>query len=71
MSQTPTKLSRRTMLAGAGAGAAGAVAAITSVFPSRSTQSDAAPVPVKEVPTRGGGYSLSEHVKQYYKTARS
>jgi hypothetical protein len=69
MSQTPTKLSRRTMFAGAGA--AGAVAAITSVFPSRSTQSDAAPVPVKEVPTRGGGYSLSEHVKQYYKTARS
>jgi len=69
MSQTPTKLSRRTMFAGAGA--VGAVAAITSVLPSTSTQSDAAAQPVKEMPTRGGGYTLSEHVKQYYKTARS
>jgi len=55
----------------AGAGAVGAVAAITSVLPSTSTQSDAAAQPVKEMPTRGGGYTLSEHVKQYYKTARS
>lgn len=69
MSQGPSKLSRRTMFAGAGA--AGAVAAITSVVPLRSTQSDASAPPVKEMPTRGGGYSLSEHVKQYYKTARS
>ena len=66
---TPTKLSRRTMFAGAGA--VGAVAAITSVLPSGSTQPDAAAAPVKPMPTRGGGYNLSEHVKQYYKTARS
>ncbi len=69
MSQTPTKLSRRTMFAGAGA--VGAVAAIASVVPSGLTQLDAAAHPAKVMPTRGGGYSLSEHVKQYYKTARS
>ncbi|UUZ69262.1 formate dehydrogenase [Polaromonas sp. P2-4] len=26
--------------------------------------------PKKPVPEKGGGYSLSEHVKRYYKTAR-
>jgi hypothetical protein len=25
---------------------------------------------VKPAPERGGGYSLSEHVKRYYKTTR-
>lgn len=69
MSQSSPKLSRRTMFAGAGA--VGAVAAVASVLPSRLAQSDAAAPAPREMPTRGGGYNLSEHVKQYYKTARS
>lgn len=69
MSQSPTKVSRRTMFAGAGA--VGAVAVVASVLPTRSTEADAAPPLAKAKPLRGGGYSLSEHVKQYYKTARA
>lgn len=68
MSQTPTKVSRRTMFAGAGA--AGAVAAIASLLPATPTGSDALDQPSKSAPKRGGGYSLSDHVKQYYKTTR-
>ncbi|MCB2002040.1 MAG: formate dehydrogenase [Burkholderiaceae bacterium] len=68
MSQSPTRLSRRTMFAGAGA--AGAVAAVAAMLPSRSPQADAAAAPPRPAPQRGGGYTLSDHVKQYYKTTR-
>ncbi|HEY1104487.1 MAG TPA: formate dehydrogenase [Burkholderiaceae bacterium] len=67
MQEKPGNLSRRRMFAGAGT--AGALAAIASVLPATRE----APVPVTNTPSppaRGGGYALSEHVQQYYKTTR-
>lgn len=65
MSQPPSKLSRRTLFAGATG--VGAVAAAASLLPSVR---DIAPLPAqtKAMPEKGGGYSLTDHVKQYYKT---
>lgn len=65
MSQLKSKLSRRTLFAGAGtvgavAVAAGLVPAVRGTAPS--------PAALKEPPPRGGGYQLTDHVKQYYKT---
>lgn len=65
MSQTPGKLSRRTLFAGAGT--VGAVATVASLMPAVQPVMPAALAP-KAAPTKGGGYSLSEHVKRYYKT---
>lgn len=67
MSSNPSTLSRRHLFAGAAT--VGAVAAATAVLPGvvKSTASTAAALPK---PTRGGGYTLSEHVQQYYKTTR-
>lgn len=68
MPSSPSKLSRRTLFAGAGT--AGALAAAVSVLPRALP---VAPVVTPEVlpkPERGGGYALSEHVKHYYKTAQ-
>jgi hypothetical protein len=47
----------------------GSVAATVGLLPTAQTavQTPAAP---KVMPERGGGYALSEHVKQYYKTTR-
>ncbi len=68
MPSSPSKLSRRTLFAGAGT--AGVLAAAVSVMPSvRSVSEAAAPLPQVK-PERGGGYALSDHVKHYYKTAR-
>ena len=67
MSSSPSKLSRRTLFAGAST--AGALAAAVSVMPAVKS---VAPAPVQQPvakPMRGGGYALSDHVKQYYKTA--
>ena len=65
MSQPPSKLSRRTLFAGATG--VGAVAAAASLLP---TVREIAPQPLqpKTAPEKGGGYSLTDHVKQYYKT---
>jgi len=67
MSSKTSSLSRRSLFSGAAT--VGAVAAVTAVLPSvvPSTAPVAAPLPK---PTRGGGYTLSEHVQQYYKTTR-
>ena len=64
MSSSPSKLSRRTLFAGAGT--VGALAAAVGVLPvaQQTTQVPA----IKPKPERGGGYELSAHVKQYYKT---
>ena len=59
------RLSRRTLFAGAGT--VGAVAAAASLIPSIQPAEQAA-APLKPPPANGGGYSLSEHVKRYYKT---
>ena len=67
MSQPQGKLSRRTLFAGAGtAGAVAAVAGLMSVpKPAEQAASE-----LKPAPERGGGYQLTEHVKQYYQTTR-
>ena len=69
MDQSPiAKPSRRGLFAGVAT--VGAVAAVTSVLPKMASQA-AAPAAVDlPKPERGGGYSLSEHVKRYYQTTR-
>jgi hypothetical protein len=67
MPLSPSKLSRRTLFAGAGT--AGALAAVVTVMPSMKAVTDTTAPAVKVKPEKGGGYSLSEHVKHYYKTA--
>ncbi|MGX5648972.1 formate dehydrogenase [Hydrogenophaga borbori] len=62
-----SRLSRRTLFAGAGT--AGAVAAVASVMPVVQAPESAA-IEAKPAPERGGGYTLSEHVKHYYRTTR-
>nr|MDP2189781.1 formate dehydrogenase [Rhodoferax sp.] len=66
MSQSTTKLSRRTLFAGAGT--VGAMAAVASLLPSvRGLAAPAGQMP-RPTPEKGGGYSLSAHVKKYYQT---
>lgn len=65
MSQPKSKLSRRTLFAGAGT--VGAVAAAASLLPGAVQQTAATPE-TKKPPARGGGYQLTEHVKRYYQT---
>ena len=65
MSQPKSKLSRRTLFAGAAT--VGAAAAAVSLIPSAAPDLAAQPA-LKPPPARGGGYQLTEHVKQYYKT---
>ena len=66
MGQSTTKLSRRTLFAGAST--VGAIAAATIFLPSvRNAAGPPEPL-AKQAPERGGGYSLSAHVKKYYKT---
>ncbi len=65
MSQPKSKLSRRTLFAGAGT--AGAIAAATTLLP-QVVQPIAATPDTHEPPAKGGGYRLSEHVKRYYQT---
>ena len=62
-----SRLSRRTLFAGAGT--VGAVAAVVTVLPRIQSETPSAAVS-KPAPTRGGGYTLSEHVKHYYNTTR-
>ena len=60
-------LNRRTLFAGAST--VGALAAAATLIP-RGAPEEAAAVEPRPAPTRGGGYSLSDHVKQYYQTTR-
>jgi len=66
MSQPTSKLSRRTLFAGAGT--ATALAAATAVLP--GVQEGQAEPEKKAAPAKGGGYQLTEHVKRYYQTTR-
>lgn len=52
-----------------GAASVGAAAAAVTVLP-KGLEATASAVPStpKPAPERGGGYTLSEHVKRYYKT---
>lgn len=66
MSQPTRQLSRRTLFAGAGT--AGALAAAATLIPGAAKVAPAEAVAPKAPPANGGGYHLSEHVRQYYKT---
>jgi hypothetical protein len=65
--KSPPTIGRRTVFVGAGvAGAVGVIAAAT-------VRPGAAPAPQQTAaapPDPAGGYQLTEHVKQYYATAR-
>jgi hypothetical protein len=52
-----------------GAAAAGAAVAAVSALPGMNTP-EAVAKTLPPAPENGGGYSLSEHVKRYYQTAR-
>jgi len=65
MSKNAAKLSRRGFFLGAAAAGAAAVGA--TVAPSLS-QDPAPAAAAKPAPEKGGGYSVTEHVKRYYKT---
>lgn len=67
MPSSPSRLSRRSLFAGAGT--VGALAATVGLLPTAQTVAQAPALP-KVMPERGGGYALSEHVQQYYKTTR-
>jgi hypothetical protein len=66
MTQSTPKLSRRTLFAGAGT--VGAIAAVASLMPAVQELELPAGQALKPAPEKGGGYTLSAHVKQYYKT---
>ncbi len=65
MQDSQPKPTRRRLLAGAAA--AGAAVAAVSTLPSRAP-AEAAAKTLKPAPENGGGYQLTDHVKQYYKT---
>jgi cobalamin biosynthesis protein CbiD len=65
MQTSTSKTSRRGLLFGTAA--AGAVAATVAVLPRVSQPTQVAIAP-KPLPEKGGGYSMSEHVKHYYRT---
>lgn len=52
-----------------GAAATGAVAAVAVALPGIQAPEAALSEP-RPAPEKGGGYSLSEHVKRYYSTTR-
>lgn len=61
-------VNRRTLFAGATT--AGALAAVAALLPSTPAEVPQAEVVPKAPPERGGGYALTDHVKQYYQTTR-
>ena len=63
----PPQVNRRAVFASAGAvGVLGAVAAATGL----SRVAPAPPQTAEAKPVETGGYQLTDHVKQYYATAR-
>jgi hypothetical protein len=69
MQDSQPKASRRGFFMGAAVTAASgaAVLATSRVVSQQPLEAVAAPLPM---PEKGGGYSLSDHVKHYYKTAQ-
>jgi hypothetical protein len=63
-----SKLARRSLFVGAST--VGAIAALSNFLPSAKNMTAPEATAPKPVPLKGGGYSLSDHVKQYYKTTR-
>ena len=65
---TVSPVSRRRLFAGAGT--AGALAAVASVLPLQREAVVATVAPTKPAPAAGGGYQLTAHVQRYYQTAK-
>ncbi len=63
---TVTPVSRRRLFAGAGT--AGALAAVATVLPMQREPAVAAAA--KPAPEAGGGYQLTAHVQRYYQTTK-
>ena len=61
-------MARRTVLAGAGT--VGALTAAAVLWPAREPAQTPAGDSVKTASSESPGYRLTEHVKQYYRTAR-
>ena len=68
MKKTDQHVSRRVLFAGAGT--AGFLAVAAGLSAKAPAVSEALETEIKPAPSRGGGYSLSEHVKHYYRTTR-
>ncbi len=66
MSENKPKASRRGFFVGAAT--VGAAAAAVTALPKVTGSATDEAAGAKPAPAKGGGYSLSEHVKQYYKT---
>jgi len=67
MQENQPKPSRRGFFFGAAA--TGAAVAAVMTLPGVQV-AEVSVVPPKPAPEKGGGYSVSEHVERYYKTAR-
>lgn len=65
---TESPVSRRRLFAGAGT--AGALAAVASVLPAQREAAVATATTPKPAPEAGGGYQLTAHVQRYYQTAK-
>jgi hypothetical protein len=69
MTEPKSRLSRRTLFAGAGT--VGALATVASLLPQRDVPAPAGQeVTPPATPERGGGYRVTEHVQRYYRSAR-
>ncbi len=66
MQNTPTQASRRGFFLSASVAGAAVATATWLKAPTPAPLSEV----LKPAPEKGGGYSLSEHVKQYYQTAK-
>lgn len=62
-----SRLSRRQVFAGAGT--AGALAAVAAAVPLATPQPEVRPE-AKPAPERGGGYHVTQHVLRYYQTTK-
>jgi hypothetical protein len=62
-----SRLSRRQVFAGAGT--AGALAAVAAAVPLAGPQPQATPE-AKPAPDKGGGYHVTQHVLRYYQTTK-
>lgn len=67
-SESHSRLSRRTLFAGAGT--VGALAAAVSLMPGATVEAPPEAAAPRPAPERGGGYALTDHVKHYYKTTQ-
>ena len=66
MIQATKSVSRRRLFASASS--LGAIAAAASLLPAVESPVPSTPA-ARDLPAKGGGYTLSEHVKRYYKSA--